>query len=74
MQRRFQDGDEVVHKSDKSHRMTVVGYTGDSKVICRRKEKSEFKTQDFLEAELEKCVPPEVGGGAFIIPPGILPF
>ncbi len=58
MQRKFEDGDDVAHKTDKSHRMTVIGYTGDCKVICRWKEKSGFKSEEFFEAELEKWVEP----------------
>ena len=45
MQRKFQDGDDVAQKSDKSHRMTVIGYTGDGKVICRWKDKIGFKSE-----------------------------
>lgn len=51
---KFQDGEDVVHKTDKSHRMTVVGYTIDGKVICRWKEKVGFKREEFSEVELEK--------------------
>ncbi len=56
MQRNFQDGADVVHKTDKGHRMTVIGYTGDGKVVCRWKEKAGFKSEEFFEAELEKWV------------------
>ncbi len=56
MPRKFQDGEDVAHKTDKSHRMTVIGYTGDGKVICRWKEKAGFKSEEFLEVELEKWV------------------
>lgn len=56
MQRTLQDGDDVAHKTDTSHRMTVIGYTNDGKVICRWKEKSGFKSEEFLEVELEKWV------------------
>jgi uncharacterized protein YodC (DUF2158 family) len=54
MQRKFQDGDDVAHKTDKGHRMTVLGYTGDGKVSCRWKDKHGFKSEWFVEAELEK--------------------
>ncbi len=64
MQRQFQDGEDVAHKTDKSHRMTVIGYTGDGKVICRWKDKAGFQREEFLEAELEKWVDtPVVGFG-----------
>jgi uncharacterized protein YodC (DUF2158 family) len=56
MERKFQDGDDVVHKTDKSHRMTVISYKGDGKVVCRWKEKTGFKSEEFLEVELEKWV------------------
>lgn len=36
--------------------MTVIGYTGDGKVVCRWKEKAGFKSEEFFEAELEKWV------------------
>jgi uncharacterized protein YodC (DUF2158 family) len=68
MQHKFQNGEEVVHKSDRGHRMTVVGYTGDGAVICRWKGKGGFQREDFSEAELEKWVdvPPvrfgQIGG------------
>lgn len=61
MQRKFQEGDDVAHKTDKIQRMTVVGYTGDGKVICRWKEKAGFKSEEFFEAELEKWVPVPMG-------------
>jgi uncharacterized protein YodC (DUF2158 family) len=62
--RKFQDGDDVAHKTAKSHRMTVIGYTGDGKVICRWKEKAEFQREEFLETELEKWVEtPAIGFG-----------
>jgi uncharacterized protein YodC (DUF2158 family) len=54
MQRKFQDGDDVAHKTDMSQRMTVIRYTGDGKVVCRWKEKSGFNSEEFLEIELEK--------------------
>jgi uncharacterized protein YodC (DUF2158 family) len=64
MARKFQDGDDVAHKTDKSHRMTVIGYTGDGKVICRWKDKTGFKSEEFLEPELEKWVDtPAIGFG-----------
>jgi uncharacterized protein YodC (DUF2158 family) len=53
MGRQFQDGDAVAHKTDKSHQMTVIGYTGDGKVICRWKDRNGFQREEFLEAELE---------------------
>lgn len=53
-ERTFQDGDEVVQKTDKSHRIDVTGYAGDGKVICRSKDKTGFKGEEFVEAELEK--------------------
>jgi uncharacterized protein YodC (DUF2158 family) len=56
MARKFQDGDVVAHKTDKSHRMTVIGYANDGKVIYRWKEKTGFKNEEFLEPELEKWV------------------
>jgi uncharacterized protein YodC (DUF2158 family) len=56
MQRKFQDGEDVAHKTDKSHRMTVIGYTGDGKVICRWKDGTGFKSEEFLEPELERWV------------------
>ena len=66
MQRRFQDGDDVAHKTDKGHRMTIIGYTGDGKVICRLKEKTGFKSEEFLELELEKWVDtPAITTGTF---------
>ena len=52
----FQDGDEVFHKSARHQRMTVLGYTSDGKVICRWKEKTGFRSEQFFEAELEKWV------------------
>lgn len=55
-QRKFQDGEEVVRKSDKTHRMTVVAYTGEGRVICRWKEKVGFKSEEFMETELAKWV------------------
>jgi uncharacterized protein YodC (DUF2158 family) len=58
MQRKFQDGDDVAHKTEMGHRMTVVGYTSDGKVICRWKEKTGFKSEEFLEVELEKWIAP----------------
>jgi uncharacterized protein YodC (DUF2158 family) len=62
--RKFQDGDDVAHKTDMSHRMIVIGYTGDGKVICRWKEMSGVKSEHFMEAELEKWVDtPAVGFG-----------
>jgi uncharacterized protein YodC (DUF2158 family) len=36
--------------------MAVSGYTGDGKVICRWMNKGEVKTEQFVEAELEKWV------------------
>ncbi len=64
MSRKFQAGEDVAHKTDKSHRMTVIGYTGDGKVICRWKEKSGFKSKQFLEPELETWVEtPSIGFG-----------
>lgn len=66
MQRKFQDGDDVAHKTANLHRMTVIGYTGDGKVICRWKEKSGFKSEEFLEVELEKWVyTPAISSGRF---------
>jgi uncharacterized protein YodC (DUF2158 family) len=56
--RKFQDGEEVVHKSDRNHRMTVISYTSDSNVICRWMDKDGFQREEFLEAELEKWAPP----------------
>jgi uncharacterized protein YodC (DUF2158 family) len=62
--RKFQDGDDVAHKTDKSHKMTVISYTGDGKVICRWKDKGGFQREEFLEAELEKWVDtPAIGFG-----------
>ena len=58
MSRKFQDGEDVAHKTDEAHRMTVIGYTGDGKVICRWKEKTGFKSEEFLEPELVKWVAP----------------
>jgi hypothetical protein len=41
--RKFQDGEEVVHKSDRNHCMTVISYTSDSNVIwCPRRLIGEF--------------------------------
>jgi uncharacterized protein YodC (DUF2158 family) len=57
-QRKFQAGDNVAHKTDEGHRMTVIGYTGDGKVICRWKENTGFKNDEFLEVELEYWTPP----------------
>jgi uncharacterized protein YodC (DUF2158 family) len=68
MPRNFQDGDDVVHKSDPSHRMTVISYTGDGKVICRWKAKAGFKSEEFLETELEKWVEPPLDYPTFINP------
>jgi uncharacterized protein YodC (DUF2158 family) len=59
MTRKFQPGDEVVHKSNRDHRMTVVEYTNDTTVICRWREKTKFQTEEFQEAELEKWIEPE---------------
>jgi uncharacterized protein YodC (DUF2158 family) len=50
---RFHDGDDVAHKTDKGHRMTVIRSTSDGKVICRWKKRIGFKTEEFLEVELE---------------------
>jgi len=58
MSRQFRNGDEVVHKSDINHLMTVYGYTADGKVICRWKGKKRFESEEFLESELSKWVPP----------------
>jgi uncharacterized protein YodC (DUF2158 family) len=70
MQRKFQDGEEVVHKSARHHRMTVIVYTADGKVICRWKDKGGFQREEFLEAELEKWFPPDPETmGPFVIPP-----
>jgi uncharacterized protein YodC (DUF2158 family) len=71
MQRIFQEGEEVVHKSDRLHRMTVVAYTNDGKVVCRWKVKDGFKSEQFYEAELEVWVPQP---GAFVFGPGPRPF
>lgn len=62
MQRKFQNGDDIAHRADKSHRMTVVGYTNDGKVIGRWKEKTGFKSEQLLEPELEKWVDTPVLG------------
>ena len=59
MQHRFEEGDEVVHKSANSNRMVVLGYTDDGKVICRWKMKGAFQQDEFSEAELEKWVRPK---------------
>lgn len=62
--RKFQDGDIVVHKTDKEQPMTVVGYTSEGEVACRWKEKGSFPSGRFMEAELEKYVhTPAVGFG-----------
>ena len=58
MKRKFQDGDDVVHRTDRGHQMAVIGYTGDGKVICRWKEKTGFIREEFLEVELEEWVEP----------------
>ena len=63
MDRKFQDGEEVVHKSDKNICMTVATYTSDGKVVCRWKEKGKFQREEFFEAELEKWEAPTVGYG-----------
>ena len=63
MAHRFQNGDEVVHKSDKGHLMIVAGHLSDGKAVCRWKVKDGFKTEEFFEEELEKWVEPTVEYG-----------
>jgi uncharacterized protein YodC (DUF2158 family) len=56
MPRKYQDGDRVVHTTDRVQCMAVIGYTGDGKVICRWKGKTGFQREEFVESELEKWV------------------
>ena len=58
MERKFQLGEEVVHKSDREHRMTVLSYDNAGNVVCRWKGKRRFERAQFLEDELEKWTPP----------------
>lgn len=63
MARKFPDGEEVVHKSDRGHVMIVTRYTNDGKVVCRWMYKGKMEQDEFLEAELEKWEAPTVGYG-----------
>jgi uncharacterized protein YodC (DUF2158 family) len=69
MEQKFQAGEQVVHKSDKDHPMTVVRYPNAGQVICRWKVKGRFQTREFMEAEVEKWVPPPPDLGPFVFNP-----
>jgi uncharacterized protein YodC (DUF2158 family) len=75
MESKFQAGEEVVHKIDRNSPMAVIRYTNEGRVLCRRKGKSGLETVEFLEAELEKWLPPSPEAGLpFIVQQKPPPF
>lgn len=56
--REFQAGDQVVHKSGRSHRMTVIEYFSEDKVRCSWIDLGKRQEEVFYESELRKWVNP----------------